>query len=518
MTDFLSLPLEGCNSRVQINLTPSSIIESTNEASCADLSVHTVSQSVLERLISPWRQLKLDYAQHLFEDIGRAVLTRRSADPEQFLVDFLTSRELPKLNTLPHHRSSASVVTDCSGYDTLESQTSATYEGVKGSSSLAAPTSLEDRLTQCGSTMLHRTVLKRVARLLLTTRADDVEDFLLTRWEGEAFAGDDISCSLTEGGTASYENIQQRLEVHCCSQANPIGRLLIREAAEMLFSKKPANPINFLADYYGSRLGLTRTLLTVPSEDYPLRGEPSPVKSVVDMYLKRMTEANRASSKAGQDMKLSSSYSSMLSDGSRRHEKRTPSVDNRQHLAVGPAGRPLGSSAEWGGSQSRRSDHDEPECDCTNASREPLRSAIRRQDGAPHGGCSETSSCTGQKRLLFDPKSTPGCRQDVADDEDDEDASRVSVPLSLMNAFRKEIDLFHAKKELRRNLLQEEVNALVSEKIYREMVMKKRPSKEAALMLDSANEGLEDAQRYLEEFEADYKSSVRSMIRWVQLL
>lgn len=640
--------------RVQVNPTPSSIVEANAElCSPQNLSVHPVSMKVAEALAKNANDIShIPGVTQLFMDLATVLLSRRSADPEQLLEDYLTSKYLPVLQTLPHHRcGSVSATERASDVSSMpEEETENTELPVEVRRYIAHPevktgegTSLEERLSASGTTAMHRAVLQRVARLALTSRPDDVEGFLLTRWEKEALRADD-TISVEACPAPPPEDTAHRLEnLVPCGCLN--GRVVVRHAVGMLLAAKPENPINFLADFYSSRLRLlddgTLSRLDTTMTDNNVQGssfgaglgafrrtsqDNCPAKNVAPQHSRRssgrVSPRNRGPSIGSSAVPLSTALEFM-----RRSEQRwLAGGGSPAALSSGNAGSLHGSTSSrrkedmpassglgqrsggfspvqqfsglttpiiaTGGPSGilppSRGYHEDPLLEVKNSRpRSPpppttltevaegssrdhyQRSAKQRFAGSviregsgvkcarfsmpsgtiPGGNRDEwlmglRGACSNDSRRYLVKAVGQEFKEDLEEDVEDEgeparnmgmdedddidlDVSGKAASFSRTSHYpagysaavatlRRDLSVFQAKREFRLELAREEVNALKLEKNYREMVARKRPTEEALLALENVSEALQEAESFLEESEAHYVASLRSLSRWVR--
>lgn len=290
---------------VQVNPIPSEIIEAKSEWTSSltpAMTLFPVSSTAVDSLLSIAKNdlIDLPYAEGLLEELAKVLLSRRSEDPEQLLIDHISSKRLQELQSLPHHRRTSGMVKKI-----IEEHQSGDPEGKmeNGGPSERKTTSpvvcdeglhepvfpeeenlvpsragevspfdpdfcsratsvtenesgtekpLVSRLCSVGSCKLHRAVLESVAQLIFVYRPSDVEDFLLTRWEGAAFCTADIKLAVEGQPRHQPECIAEQLER--LISRDSVGRPVARHAIDLLLHSKPDNPINFLGDYYASRL------------------------------------------------------------------------------------------------------------------------------------------------------------------------------------------------------------------------------------------------------------------------
>lgn len=293
---------------VHVNPTPSAFIEAAigGSSSFTPESTHfPVSSRVVNSLLSIAKK-DLDTvhcAENLFVDFANVLLSRRSDDPVQLLMDYLSNKRLPELQSLPHHYPmSASArrraeddacsnskegeeveptVVDFKSFMQAESSLESSHsEGENAHSEEAGEIYVHpysrsrhgsvvqndsgpgkpvlSRLCAVVSSPFHREVLESVSQLIFDHRPNDVEDFLLTHWEGVAFSTDDIMLSVEGRPGHQSEGTAEQLERLIPSFS--AWRIVGRHAIQLLLSFRPDNPINFLADYYSSRFVRADTL------------------------------------------------------------------------------------------------------------------------------------------------------------------------------------------------------------------------------------------------------------------
>lgn len=307
-----SRPKKEGGHHVHVNPTPSEIIEDKDEwpsSSPGEDVLFPVSSEDVESLMSIVKSDLNDipYAKNIFLNFAHVLLSRRSNDPEQLLIDYLSSKMLPTLQSLPHHRRISEIERKLLEEEqesvmekeaNQELQTSITLTSTTGENSAGPiaigkestpPTKVEgdthtnfdlwssrrslldseagsekplmDRLCGVASCPEHRAVLEPVARLLFLHRPSNPEDFLFTRWEGAAFGTEDVTVAMEGRPKKVSENIANQLER--LIPYGSVGRPVAKHAIGLLLSARPDNPVNFLSDYYGSRL---------IREDFPCSG------------------------------------------------------------------------------------------------------------------------------------------------------------------------------------------------------------------------------------------------------
>lgn len=244
--------------KVYVNPTPSSIIEASEPTSPRNNDVFNVSSTVVDSLVAHANEINhIQYAEKLFLELARLTLSRRSADPEQLLMDYLSSKHLPELHTLPHHRASSSIITtteETGDFSSNKDENEETCPPNTTAAKMSEGHTVEERLVSCGDTDLHKRALRNVARLLLTARPHDPTDYLVTRWEGLAFGEGAEDTVAVEASSPSHGN-SVCYQLESCIPAGTAGSFVAKQMCNLLLSKKPSNPLNFLFDYYSSRLG-----------------------------------------------------------------------------------------------------------------------------------------------------------------------------------------------------------------------------------------------------------------------
>eukprot|EP00796_Vickermania_ingenoplastis_P005282 gene5282-3787_t len=530
--------------KVHVNPTPSSIVEASSEPQSPFGAVpFQVSPKVVDSLAMHAGTVStIPGVNQLFLNLATVVLSRRSKDPEQLLMDYLTNRRLPELQTLPHHRASSSNLTDHAPIDdTADFQ--AEDIGVDGENHMKPKDNsvpLDERLASCGSTPMHRAVLTSVARLLLSVRPHDVKDFLVTRWEGEAFGAEDaisVEASSPPHANSTAELLESYVPV------GTVGRVVAKGVAQILLSKKPSNPLNFLTVHLTSRLGLSlgRTNDNFAVENMVgANGVAAASYSDPAMPQKSALSSFRRRNEKGAD-KTSSNYSthSNASDSARRIPTFvTPSigVQPRSHSTVGFS--PMKCVKEENRTESFRSagsrvglqlsasqpkhDYDEdPLIEVSSAMRrsilkspQPPLSMMEVAGGSLRDSLQLNMETTGmanavdrgQPQKHSPPHFSAQQFQHMFCHSRDEDSVEgeefgPSSAAAAFSSLQRELGIFQAKREFRLELLRDEVDNLRVEKDYREMVMRKRPSEEAASALGHVTAALEDAEIFLSNYD-----------------
>lgn len=634
--------------RVQVNPTPSSIVEANAELySPHNLSAYPVSMKVAEELAKNANEVShIPGVTQLFKDLATVLLSRRSADPEQLLEDYLTSKYLPALQTLPHHRcgsvSATERASEVSSLPDEELEPTMTSEDIRRSilnadAANVEGSSLEERLSASGATAMHRAILQRVARLVLMSRPDDVEGFLLTRWEKQALRADD-TISVEACPAPPPEDTAHRLE-NLVPNGCVNGRLVVRHAVDMLLAAKPENPINFLADYYSSRLrlpddgffsrlGTTVTETNAQSNSFVTGISASRwtsqdinpqhvARSAPTMLHSRRSSGRVSPRNRGTSTCSSVGPSSTAMEFMRRSDQRwlvgsgspaamnssfkrkedlpfAPGLGHRNSGFSSPSHQsisqgtgfictPTSGAGGPSGIPAIRSYNEDPLLEMKNTrprsppppptltevaegssrahyqqstdsgtKHHPAGSAMRDAAGGGAVKCARFSMPPGalsggnRDEWLIGlrggrPDTTRPQDQGVegggehVTDEDEEvedgiDLDGSGKPASCFSAshrsattvaaatLHRDLSVFKAKREFRLEVLREEVDGLRMEKSYREMVVKRHPTEEAFLALENVSDALQEAESFLEEFEAHYIASLRSLSRWLRCM
>lgn len=529
---------------VQVNPTPSAFIEPSGETYSPFSLQFPVSEKVVKDIIgttsSVWH---IPGILRLLSDLATLLLSRRSKDPEQLLIDFLTNKRLPELQTLPHHR--AASVADRRTPDQLSSSTKSTSKDeINESNSSIEPTSanlthhsaeressadrgctsdgsdlhhqnrkqkVRERLSDLGSTEMHRSVLNDVAKLLLSHKPEDVEDFLVMRWEGESFGL--VDTVFVESRASHIENTEQALLSFFPPRS--VGTKVARHAVAILLSTKPVNPLNFLSDYITSRL-------KHGGQESPPSFDVTGVDEIVSRSQYFSSKASNSPmyyAKSHKDGAVKWSGKSLNDEFVSQNSSYFRSPPHKLSMASIPnqTERQSGSTAVHVEVDPLLPDKDGLTCSSTF----PETAAHFSNETGEHLGmcwnanvrkpCTESFAETSSGKSSASLPQHDPIKSELFYDSSSTMRSTNSRFCSSYAILQKDLSVFMAKAQCRMAILKEEMNALLREKDYRLRVASRNPSPSNSLALKIAQEALVEAEIFLSEEEVHVANSFRAL-------
>lgn len=201
----------------------------------------------------------------LFLQIAGSVLEHRPKDPEQYIIDYLLARKLSN-SSLGRSLTMASREVEDDVNVEPDDEDSSAAATVRGGVGGLSSTSASHDFQPVGETVVERlasnarrpgagrTVLARLAKLVVEAKPSDPENFLWTRLEGRSFAEESSHFAYTgEGFQLLLPEDPIQLAIIREIPADSPGYVVAAELVPLLFAKKPDDPLSYLFYHVGSR-------------------------------------------------------------------------------------------------------------------------------------------------------------------------------------------------------------------------------------------------------------------------